>query len=203
MSTAKSNWMNISDREKTTLPIVISLLVLAAILRAQPHMSNVTPFFAVSILAGFILGRDRAVLAGVLSALAMFIGDLMIELHWSMLFVYAGVAMAALMGSMGTDLLAKPRTGFVKQVLGAFVMAGLASTVFFVISNLGVWLVGGLYPRTGEGLVQCFVMAIPFFTKSLAADLFFGTIFVAVAARLMASRVAAATETNAKVIHGR
>ena len=188
--------MNISDREKTTFPIVIALLILAAILRAQPHMANVTPFFAISILAGFVLGRDRAVLSGVLAALAMFVGDLMIELHWSMLFVYAGVAMAALVGSFGSEILSKPSTGWLKQALGAFVMAGLASTIFFVISNAGVWLVGELYPMTFAGLVQCFVMAIPFFTKSLAADLFFGTAFVFVAARLMAP-------SRAKVIYGR
>ena len=95
--------LNISDREKATLPIAILLLVVATILRVQPHTPNVTPFFAVSILVGFILGRDRAVLAGLLSAAAMVVSDLALGLHESMLFVYAGMAMAALVGAYGSS----------------------------------------------------------------------------------------------------
>jgi hypothetical protein len=52
--------------------------------------------------------------------------------------------------------------------------AGGASLAFFVISNLGVFLVGGLYPMSWSGLVECFVMALPFWRSSLMADLGFG-----------------------------
>ena len=48
-----------------------------------------------------------------------------------------------------------------------------ASTLFFVITNFGVWAFDGLYPRTFEGLVVCYIAAIPFFGNTLAGSLFY------------------------------
>jgi len=47
---------------------------------------------------------------------------------------------------------------------------------FFVLTNAGVWLAGGLYPLTGAGLVSCYVAAIPFFGRTLAAQLLYATL---------------------------
>ena len=44
------------------------------------------------------------------------------------------------------------------------------SVVFYVVTNLGVWLVGDLYPRTLDGLATCYIAAIPFFRNTLAGD---------------------------------
>ena len=48
--------------------------------------------------------------------------------------------------------------------------AGLGSAVlFFIVSNFGTWALGGgvRYPITWAGLVECYVMAIPFFRNTL------------------------------------
>ena len=58
-------------------------------------------------------------------------------------------------------------------VLGA---ALAASVLFFVLSNFGVWATDTLYPRTFDGLVTCYVMAIPFFDYTVAGDLFYTTL---------------------------
>ena len=59
-----------------------------------------------------------------------------------------------------------------------FFMSLAASTVFFVITNFGVWAVGGLYPRTVLGLTECFVAALPFFGNQMAGDILFtGVLF--------------------------
>lgn len=181
--------LQFTDREKSVLPVVAVLLILAAVFRTQPHLSNTTPFFAVTVLVGFVLGSGRPGLAGALSVLAMFAGDLIIGLHSTMLFVYAGIAMASFFGSVGSDFIMK-RQSWLSRGFSAFVVSGLASTIFFVITNFGVWLVGidsglTMYPMTFAGLIECFTLAIPFFTRSLGADLLFGTVFVLIAARLM------------------
>lgn len=49
--------------------------------------------------------------------------------------------------------------------------AGLGSTVFFLLSNLGVWLGGALYPPTLAGLGWCYFAALLFFAATLAGDL--------------------------------
>jgi hypothetical protein len=38
---------------------------------------------------------------------------------------------------------------------------------------LGVFVLQNLYPKSAAGLMQCYVMALPFFRNSLAGDLLF------------------------------
>ena len=51
---------------------------------------------------------------------------------------------------------------------GRIAVAGLGSAVlFFVVSNFGIWALGAIYPKSWAGLVECYVMAIPFFRNTL------------------------------------
>lgn len=52
------------------------------------------------------------------------------------------------------------------------VLLPLASLLFFLISNFGVWLYW--YPQNFEGLISCYTLAIPFYKNSLLSDLVFG-----------------------------
>lgn len=57
--------------------------------------------------------------------------------------------------------------------------AGLVNSIFFFLfTNFGVWLVGGLYPHTVEGLKQCYTLAIPFYRNTLAGDFVYLTLLV-------------------------
>mgnify|MGYP000566038492 FL=1 len=42
-----------------------------------------------------------------------------------------------------------------------------------MITNFSVWLSGGLYPLTIDGLLECYIMAIPFFHNTLISTLLF------------------------------
>jgi hypothetical protein len=59
--------------------------------------------------------------------------------------------------------------------VAAFSLAG--STLFFLITNLGVWAYDALYPRTAAGLLACYTAAIPFFQSSLVGDLIYAAVF--------------------------
>ena len=65
--------------------------------------------------------------------------------------------------------------GLLKKVTPLRALAGSlsASVIFFIVSNFFVWMEGSMYPLTVEGLVACYVAAIPFFWNTLAGDLFF------------------------------
>ncbi|MFM2284008.1 MAG: hypothetical protein RL222_1512, partial [Bacteroidota bacterium] len=52
--------------------------------------------------------------------------------------------------------------------------------LFFIITNLGVWLMDGMYSLDFSGLTTCFIMAVPFFKYSIAGDLFFVTVLFGV-----------------------
>lgn len=52
----------------------------------------------------------------------------------------------------------------------------MSSVSFFIISNFGVWLVAGLYPRNWAGFITCFEMALPFFRGQWVGDLVYTAI---------------------------
>ena len=54
------------------------------------------------------------------------------------------------------------------RISGAFVGA----VIFFVLSNFGVWL-GGSYGYDLNGLLSCYILAIPFFTNTVLSTVFF------------------------------
>ncbi|RME34050.1 MAG: hypothetical protein D6786_05990 [Gammaproteobacteria bacterium] len=140
--------------------IVIGLILLAAASRLLPHPPNFTPILAMGLFSGAMLADRRLALAVPLGA--MLASDLVLGLHATVVFVYAGVAASALIG-----FLLQERAGGIRIVLAALA----ASAAFFLISNFGVWLLSGLYPRDPAGLLSCYAMAVPFFHYTLLGTL--------------------------------
>ncbi|MBI4346725.1 MAG: hypothetical protein HY553_07705 [Elusimicrobia bacterium] len=144
--------------DKTSQRVVFGIILLAAASRLLPHPPNVTPLTAIALLGGASLPAAQAFLLP-LAALAM--SDLFLGFHATIPFVYAGFLATAAIG-----LRLKADRG-----AGRIAAACLASSIlFFVVSNVGVWLASGLYPRTGAGLSACFTAALPFFRNSLLGD---------------------------------
>ena len=78
-----------------------------------------------------------------------------------------------------------------RQVSPVRVAAGslAASIAFFLVSNLAVWAVWHMYPKTLAGLMTAYVAAIPFFRNQVLADLVFSAALFGVGA-LVERRVA-------------
>ncbi|TMI92512.1 MAG: hypothetical protein E6H06_13800 [Bacteroidetes bacterium] len=74
---------------------------------------------------------------------------------------------------------------FIKRnKIGSIIVGSLAGAIFFYLtSNFFDWIGGGLdinnqpYPKTFEGLINCFVAGLPFFRGSVWATLLFNGIF--------------------------
>lgn len=77
------------------------------------------------------------------------------------IFTYLGFAVYYLLGRVAS-------ASTKRQV----VLLPLASFLFFLLSNLGVWWFW--FPQTLEGLIACFVAALPFYQNTFLSDLFFG-----------------------------
>lgn len=143
--------------------MIPTLMILLAVLgRLVPHPPNLAPQGAIAVFAGRTLPLRLAI---PLTLGAMFLGDLALSklrgyevLRVDTLFVYAGFVIQALLGSA-----LRQRRG------GALLAAGLGAVVFFVLSNLGVY-VGGMYGHGATGLAQTFVLALPFFPATLIGD---------------------------------
>jgi hypothetical protein len=75
--------------------------------------------------------------------------------------VYASFAVSVAIGRW----LAENRT--VARIGGAVFLGALQ---FFFVTNFAMWAVGGFYPKTAVGLVNCFIAGVPFFWNTLAGD---------------------------------
>ena len=139
-----------------------AFVLLVALVRLMPHPPNVAPVAALALFGGAHFTRKAW--AFVVPLVAMLLSDAVLGFHGLMPVVYGAFA-----ATVGIGLLLRRRRSPLR-IAGA----SLASSVlFFTVTNLGVWALGSLYPKTIGGLVACYVAAIPFFHNTLLGDAFF------------------------------
>ena len=151
---------------------ITSIIFLAAVSRLLPHAPNFTPIGAIALFAGAYISNRY--LAFLIPILALLLSDALMGFNgWY--FVEQTIAV------YGTFMLITALGLFMQKNKSAIKVAGLSITsslIFFVITNLFVWIGGfihqpALYPLNASGLVECYTMALPFFDKTLASDLFY------------------------------
>jgi hypothetical protein len=147
--------------------IILPLLIIgiAVLMRLIPHPANVAPIAAMALFGGAYLDRKYALL---LPLTAMFVSDLFLGFHASMPMVYASLILTGLIGMWLKHH---------KSVQTVFLASVGSSIIFFLLTNFNYWYVTSLYPKTIEGVLQSYVMAIPFFRNSLVGDLFYNGLF--------------------------
>mgnify|MGYP000566098264 FL=1 len=146
--------------------ITLSVIIFAlAIFRLLPHLPNVSPVAAMALFGGAYFADKK--LAFIVPFAALLLSDLLLGLHNTMIFVYAGFALTVAIGFMIKDRVSVTNTAF----------AVLASSVlFFLLTNFGAWMTSPLYAKTAEGLMQAYAAGIPFFQNSLIGNLVFAAI---------------------------
>ena len=148
------------------LAAIFAAILIAAVLRLVPHPPNFTPIGAMALFSGAYLGR-KGVIAFAAPLGALLLSDLVLGFYRGMPTVYFSVAMVVIIGWLSLQRLSPLRIG----------AAAIASSVlFFVVTNFGMWLSSGFYPRTLAGLEACYIAAIPFFQNTVAGDLFYATL---------------------------
>ncbi|HHJ36258.1 MAG TPA: hypothetical protein ENJ87_10880 [Gammaproteobacteria bacterium] len=144
---------------KIQLYSVSAIIFLLALFRLLPHWPNVTPVAAMALFGGAYFADRR--MAFIVPFVALFLSDLILGLHNSMIFVYAGFALTVMVGFWLKNRLSLTRTTF--AVVGS-------SVIFFLLTNFGAWMTTGIYARSIEGLMQAYVAGIPFFQNSLLGN---------------------------------
>ena len=146
--------------------IVLAMMLLAAFTRLIPHPANFTAIMAVALFGGAKLKNPFVAIVAPLSV--MLITDLVIGFHSLMPLVYTCIALSALIGIYAV--------GEKSNTLGVISGSILSSTLFFLVTNFGVWFHNPEYPQNVEGLMACYIVAIPFYGNQLFGDLFFNAI---------------------------
>jgi len=144
--------------QRIEMNAVFGLILIAILTRLLPHPPNFAPITSIALFSGFHFANKR--LALFVPLIAMFISDLFIGVHSLMPVIYLSFLLISILSF------------YMKSLSISNVV--LASTLFFVMSNLGVWYF--YYPLTWAGLTSCFVLAIPFFVNALAGDLFYTSV---------------------------
>jgi hypothetical protein len=159
-------------RQNYEVLVGVLLVIVAVLARFLPHPPNFSPILAASLFAGSVVTSRRLAFAAPL--IAVFISDFYFGFYEGISFVYLSYAVVVALG-----MWARPSR------FGTVALSALGSSVvFFILSNLGVWLFSGLYEGTWAGLVNCFIMALPFFHATLVSTLTVSLILFAVYARV-------------------
>ncbi|MBU1164997.1 hypothetical protein KKA15_05580 [Patescibacteria group bacterium] len=148
---------------RNKLIVAALLIILGVSCRLLPHPFNFAPIAAVALFSAVYLGAMYAV---TLPVIAMVVGDIFIGFYeWQlMVAVYLCYAIIGLLG------LIVRRYKSVETVLGASIGA---SVLFFIVTNLAVWYFSPWYGQTMQGLVNCYIVALPFFRNTIMGDMFY------------------------------
>jgi len=139
------------------------------------HPANFSPIDAIALFSGcYFAGRISKF---VIPLLSVWVGDLFIDyiyMHKLVLFYggfywqYGCYIVMVLIGIMLSNRV-KP--------LNLLAASLSSSLLFFIVSNLGVWLGRFIYPHSAAGLAACYTAAIPFFNSTLLSDLLYSSLF--------------------------
>lgn len=143
---------------KVEMRVVFGLVVVALLTRLLPHPPNFAPITSIALFTGFHFVNKR--LALFIPLICMFLTDLILGVHSLMPIIYLSFVLISMIGLKAKSL----SLGIVLS----------ASSLFFIVSNLGVWYF--YYPLTWAGLSSCFILAIPFFINALMGDLFYTSV---------------------------
>lgn len=166
---------------KSTLYSFLLLIVVAAVYRVLPRPEGLwgfAPQIAMAIFGGSVI-KDKK-MAFLLPLLSMFISDTFFQLLYS---TGIGQTPGFYSGQLTNYILFGLLTvvGFFinqKNVLQIGLGAVAAPVIYFLLSNLQVWIGGGGWhrPKTFVGLMMSYTDGLPFFKGSLMGTLFFALV---------------------------
>jgi hypothetical protein len=130
-----------------------------ALFRIIPHPPNFTPVLSVAIMAPLIL-RNK-VYGSAIPIIAMFLSDIILGFHVYQIVVYSTILIISFVAPLN------------KNYFFIFTMCFGSSLFFYLTTNFAVWLFWDYYPKTIEGLISCYYLAIPFFKNTLLSTFFY------------------------------
>ena len=139
--------------------LAITTIILLSLFRLIPHPPNFTPILAISVFAGIKFKNNM--FSFVVPIIAMLISDAIIGFHSGMLVIYSAIFLSA--------VIAKKFNSINSSVLASCIL-------FFLVTNVHVWIMSSSYSKSLSGMLECFTLAIPFFGMTLLSTFFFSYI---------------------------
>ncbi len=169
------------------LPMIALIMVVLGIsMRILPHIPNFSSVTATALFGGIHINKRFAL---VVPLIILILSDYILlyinpfnnpmvnfskvhpisaMFHSTTAYVYGGFLISGLIG-----ILLKNREKF-HFILGG---ASIASIQFYLVTNFGVWATTTLYSPGIDGLIQSYIMGLPFFTWTFLGDVFYTAVF--------------------------
>ncbi len=147
------------DKQNLRLYVIltITLTIFFYIFRILPHPPNFTPVIAITMYSAIYFGKRSLPFI----VLSYGITDAFLGFHNLLIFTWGSLACIGIMS--------KYYKSFFKRIIGCFV----SPVIFYIFTNFGVWALGNMYIHDLNGLINCYILAIPFFTNTLLSTLIF------------------------------
>lgn len=147
--------------------MAIVFILIGVVARVLPHAPNFAPITAMALFGGTYLNKKQAI---ILPILAMILSDFFIgfDSFPMRLSIYGSFLIIVLIGFW-----LKNRVNFKTLILSSII----SSLLFFVVTNFAVWTFTSMYPKTIEGLIKSYFLAVPFFRNTILGDLFYNGAF--------------------------
>jgi Zn-dependent protease with chaperone function len=142
------------------------IVVIGIILRLLPHPPNFTPIGGLALFS-FVYLSKRSFL---LPIIILLISDLLIG-YYSLSLMVAVYASFLLCSFIGLFIKKKKKWS---TILGGSI---LAAFLFFLITNFAVWFFTPWYSHSFQGLISCYVVALPFFRNTILGNVFYTGLF--------------------------
>ena len=141
--------------------IILFVFFALGLTRLIPHPPNFTSLIALSFYVPLIFGLKFIFIV----LASYFITDLIIGFHSTLFFTWGSVVLIGLLSNY-----------FYNNVYYRVAGALIGAMIFFIVTNFGVWI-NGSYGYSFNGLIMCYIAAIPFFTYTIISTVFYSTIF--------------------------
>ena len=146
----------------------VGLVLILVLSRLIPHPPNFTPIVAVAIMSGYLFKNIYLSFATLL--VSMLVADAFIGFYENIFFVYLSLLfLVYIFYKLGRKI----------NLKNLFLYSFTGSILFFIITNFGVWSLGspGLdnvpYEKNLQGLIKCYILAIPFIKNTVLSTLTF------------------------------
>lgn len=146
------------------LKISLGIFIVLAASRFIPHPPNFTSLIALSFYVPLFLGK-RFIPA---LLICFIITDIFIGFHAIVVFTWGSVIFISLTSYL-----------FQKNIYMRIIGAVCGSLVFYIVSNFGVWSLGS-YGYSFDGLLICYIAAIPFYSNTLISTILYSILIEAV-----------------------
>ncbi|MFZ6035370.1 MAG: DUF6580 family putative transport protein [Patescibacteria group bacterium] len=141
-----------------------AIILTAVVARILPHAPNFAPIGGLALFTGYHLKNKTS---WIIPLAAMLLSDYIIGFHSTMPYVYTSFFIIFMIGRILKKI----------NPVSLASTSLLSSTLFFLITNYGVWATGTMYSKNLNGLVQSYIMGLPYFGNTVVGDFFYSLSF--------------------------